>query len=380
MAERTGLGAPAERDDPGALRIGSIRGIDVMVRTSWLLVAALLTYALAPRVEEAAPGLGALQYVAAAALAVLLTLALLLHEVSHGIASQHYGLRVRSITLHFIGGVTAIDGEPRTPKQELVISGVGPVTSLAIGATAYGLSLVAPGGLLGLALDVVAAANLVLGVLNLVPGMPLDGGRVLRALVWQVTGDPHRGTAVAGWAGRGVALLVLALPGILLALDRRVQATDVLVTLVLAWFLWSSATAAIRTARIRSRLPRLQARRLARRTLNVPEDLSLAEAVRRAQAEQAGSIVTLDAAGRPAGIVNEAAVTATPEERRPWVPVRTVSRTLEPGLTLPADISGEQLIEAIRALPTTEYLLVEPGGPIYGVLVTADVDAAFSQG
>ena len=133
-------------------------------------------------------------------------------------------------------------------------------------------------------------------------------------------------------------------------------------------------------ARLRSRRRGRQARRLARRTRTVPEDLPLAEAVRRAQAEQAGSIVTLDAAGRPAGIVNEAAVTATPEERRPWVPVRTVSRTLEPGLTLPADISGEQLIEAIRALPTTEYLLVEPGGPIYGVLVTADVDAAFSQG
>jgi len=379
VADRTGLGAPAERDSPGALRIGSIRGIDVMVRTSWLLFAALMTYVLAPRVDQVAPGLGLLQYVAAAALAVLLTLALLLHEISHAIASQHYGLRVRSITLHFIGGVTSIDGEPETPRQELVISGVGPVTSLGIGGVAAVAWYLNPAGLLGLAFFVVATANLILGVLNLLPGMPLDGGRILRAVVWRVTGDPHRGSTVAGWAGRVLAVLMLLLPVLLLALGRRVELTDVLVSLILAWFLWSSATATIRTAWFRSRLPRLQARQLARRTLTVPEDLPLAEAVRRAQAHQAGSIVTLDPAGRPAGIVSEAAVTATPEERRPWVPVGTVSRTLAPGLTLPADISGEELIQALRAHPTTEYLLVEPDGPIYGVLVTSDVDAAFSR-
>jgi Zn-dependent protease/CBS domain-containing protein len=373
------LGAPAERDSPGALRIGSIRGIDVMVRTSWLLFAALMTYVLAPRVEQEAPGLGPLQYVAAAALAVLLTLALLLHEVSHAIASQHYGLRVRSITLHFIGGVTSIDGEPETPKQEMVISGVGPVTSLGIGGLAAVAWYLSPGGLLGLTFFVLAAVNLIIGVLNLLPGMPLDGGRLLRAVVWQVTGDPHRGSTVAGWAGRVLAVLMLLLPALLLAFGRRVDVTDVLVSLILAWFLWSSATATIRTAWVRSRLPRLHARQLARRTVTVPEDLPLAEAVRRAQAHQAGSIVTVDPAGRPAGIVSEAAVAATPEERRPWVPVGTVSRTLAPGLSLPADISGEELIRALQAHPTTEYLLVEPEGRVYGVLVTADVDAAFSR-
>lgn len=379
MADRTGLGAPAERDDPGALRIGSIRGVDVMVRTSWLLFAALMSYLLAPRVAGAAPDLGLLRYVAAAGLAVLLTLALLLHEVSHAVASQHYGLRVRSITLHFIGGVTAIDGEPETPRQELVISGVGPVTSLGVGAVAGVAWYLGPGGLVGLAFEVLAGVNLLIGVLNLLPGMPLDGGRLLRAVVWQVSGDPHRGTTVAGWAGRVLAVLVLFLPVLLLALGVEVGVTDLLVSLVLAWFLWSSATSAIKTAWVRSRIPRLQARQLARRTVTVPEDLPLAEAIRRAHVAQAGSIVTVDHAGRPAGIVNEVAVTATPEERRPWVSVGTVSRTLTPGLTLPVDLVGEELIRALQAHPTTEYLLVEPEGPIYGVLVTADVDAAFSR-
>ena len=115
MADRTGLGAPAGRGEPGTLRVGSVGGIDVMVRSSWLLMAALIAYLLAPQIERTAPELGAWKYVAGVAVAVLLTLSLLLHELSHALMSKHYGIGVRSITLHFIGGVTEIKGEPATP-------------------------------------------------------------------------------------------------------------------------------------------------------------------------------------------------------------------------------------------------------------------------
>ncbi len=84
--------------------------------------------------------------------------------------------------------------------------------------------------------------------------------------------------------------------------------------------------------------------------------------------------------GRPVGLVNETAVAATPEDRRPWVTVRAVSRTLEPGLTLPADSGGEDLVRAMQRSPSTEYLLLEQDGSLYGVLVTQDVDAAFNAG
>jgi len=148
-------------------------------------------------------------------------------------------------------------------------------------------------------------------------------------------------------------------------------------TFVIALFLWSGATAAMASARLRRRLPSLVARNLARRTLTVPEDLPLAEAVRRAQEAEAGSIVTVTGAGRPVGIVSEAALLATPEDRRPWVAVSTVARTAEGGLTLPVAIGGEELIVAISRYPAAEYLLVEDDGGIYGVLSTADVDRAF---
>jgi Zn-dependent protease len=380
VAHRTGLGAPAERDEPGTLRVGSIGGIDVMVRSSWLLVAALVAYIVAPGIERVTPGLGAFKYVAGAAFAVLLTLSLLLHEISHALVAKRFGIGVRSITLHFIGGVTAIDGEPANPKQELAISAIGPATSLAIAGAAFALLQVTPEGLLSFVVGGLAGANLVVGILNLVPGMPLDGGRVLRAAVWQITGDPHRATAAAGWTGRCVAVLVLFSPWLIQAFGLGVGATDYVIALVFAWFMWSAATAAIVSARIRSRLPALQARSLARRALAVPEDMPLAEAIRQAQGLQAGSMVTSDWAGRPVGVVNEAAVQATPEERRAQMTVRDVSRTLEPGLTLPADIAGERLLLAMQAAPATEYVLLEPDGGVYGVLAASDVDAAFAAG
>ena len=377
---RGGVGAPGRRHEPGTLRIGSINGVDVLVKTSWLLIAALIAYLFAPRLLQEAPQLGGWAYVGGFAFAVLLTLSLLLHEASHALMAQRFGLPVESITLHFIGGVTAIEGEPETPRQEALISGVGPLSSLAFGGAALGLWFVTPDGLLGTVVFSLALWNLVIGVLNLLPGIPLDGGRVLRAVVWKVAGDPHLGTVVAGWCGRAVALLALFTPIIIRALGLEPAPTDWLFAFVVGWFLWTAASASIVSGKLRARLPQLQARRLARRTLAVPEDLPVAEAVRRAQQVEAGSIVTVDPTGRPVGLVNETAVAATPQERRPWVTVGAVSRTLEPGLTLPVDAAGEDLVRAMQRVPSSEYLLLEPDGSVYGVLVTQDVDAAFNAG
>jgi Zn-dependent protease len=366
---------------PGTLRIGSIRGVDVLVRFSWLLVALLIAYLLAPRVDQVQPGLGGLKYVAGVAFAVLLYLSVLLHEISHALMAQHFGLGVRSISLHFLGGATESDSETRTPGQEFKVAVVGPLTSLAVGGVALLLLLVVPDGLLRLAVEGLAGANLLVGVLNLVPGLPLDGGRVLRAVVWRVTGSPHQGTIVAGWGGRVAGLRVLVYPfARQYVTGASPSITDFVFAFVIASFLWTGASSAILTARARRRLPSLRARTLARRTLAVPHDLPLAEAVRRAQEEQAGSIVVLDSTGTPSAIVNEAAVLATPEDRRPWVAVSTVARRLEPGITFSADISGEPLILAMQRSPASEYLLLDRDGSVFGVLVTDDVDKAFAAG
>jgi Zn-dependent protease/CBS domain-containing protein len=365
---------------PGTIRVGSIGGVDVLIRASWLLIAALLAYLFAPQVEAVRPGLGAWKYVAGLAFAILFYLTVLLHEAAHALMARHFGLPVRWITLHFLGGMTEIDGEPRTPGQEFKVAVVGPLTSIAVGLVALGLWVVVPDGLPRLAMAVLAWTNLVLGAINLVPGLPLDGGRVLRAAVWKGTDNMHRGTIVAAWGGRVLALLVLLVPVVLDALGWGVSVLDYVTVWIVAAFLWSGATASMASARVRRRLPSLKARPLARRVIAVPDDLSVAEAVRRAQEEGAGAIVVHTADDRLSGIVNETALLATPDERRPWLPVSAVARTLEDGLLLPADIAGEELVRAMSRTPAGEYVLLEPDGSVYGVLSTEDVDRAFAEG
>jgi Zn-dependent protease/CBS domain-containing protein len=363
---------------PGTLRVGTIGGVVVLVRSSWILVALLLAYLLAPEVDQVRPGLGAWKYLAGLAYAVLLYLTVLLHEMAHALMAQHYGLPVRWITLSFLGGMTAIDGEAETPGQEFKIAVVGPVTSIGVGLVALGLTFVLPGGLIGMAVGGVAFANLVIGGLNLVPGLPLDGGRVLQSAVWRTTGDMHRGTLVAAWAGRVVAVLSLFWPLVWRALGNEPHFVDYLVTWVVAAFLWSGATAAITSVKIRQRLPALKARALARRVIAVPGDLSVAEAVRRAQEAGAGGIVVHSGDDRLTGVVSEAALIATPQDRRPWQPVSSVARSMEDGLVLSADIAGEDLVKALNRTPAAEYVLIESDGGIYGLLSTADVDRAFA--
>ena len=364
---------------PGTIRIGQISNVDVLITPSWFLVAALIAFVMAPRVDDAEPGLGAWKYVAGFMFAIVLYLSVLLHEAAHAIRAQRYGHPVSSITLHFLGGMTAIEGESRNPREEFMIAVVGPLASLAVGVASLMLWFVMPDGLLRLAVGGLAFANLVVGVLNLIPGLPLDGGRVLRAAVWGMTHNVHRGTIAAAWGGRIVAVAFLFWPLVQEAVtDQPANLLDYALAFVIAAFLWTGASASMQSARLRRRLPSIVARNLARRTLTVPGDLPVSEAVRRAQEVEAGSIVTVASNGEPTGIVNEAALLATPEDRRPWLSVSAIARTLEEGLTLPASIVGEDLIRAITFLPAHEYLLVEDDGSIYGVLSTADVDRAFS--
>ncbi|MDQ3664028.1 MAG: site-2 protease family protein [Actinomycetota bacterium] len=367
------------RRAPGLVRLGAIAGIPVYVRASWFLIAGVIAVLMAPRIEAVSPGLGNLVYVAGLAFAVLLYLSVLLHEASHALAARAYGMRVRSVVLHFLGGYTELEEEANTAGREAVVAVVGPLTSLAVGALAWVVAPAAPDGLAEFMVRALAGANLVIGVVNLLPGLPLDGGRVLRAAVWGATGRPLTGSLVAGWAGRGLAVVTLAYPFVVAAaLDTEPATTDVIFAAVLAAFLWVGASQAISAAKHRDRFSNLHARRLARRALAVAYDTPLGEAVRQAHEEQAGGLVVVTTDGRPVGVVNEQAVLATPADRRPWVQTGTLARTVEPGLLLAADLEGEALFRAMKQMPASEYVLVEPDGSVHGLLVTNDVAEAFS--
>jgi peptidase M50-like protein len=215
-------------------------------------------------------------------------------------------------------------------------------------------------------------------VFNLLPGLPLDGGRIFRAGVWKITGRPVAATMTAAWAGR---VLAIALVGLALFSVRRHESAISgywLWFIVIGGFIWIQSTQAIRAAKIRERLPTVSARALGRRALPVSASLPLAEAVRRAQAAGARALVIVDHEGTPTALVSESAVQATPEERRPWIEVGSLARSLSPEIVLSANLSGMDLIKAVQQAPASEYLLIEPSGQVFGVLAAADLDLAFA--
>lgn len=376
MAGKTPDRPPPQAPSPG-LRIARLFGIPVYISPYWFVIAALFVV-LYGNSAALAPA-GSLRYVVAAAFVVLLWVSVLVHELSHSVLARGFGLPVRRILLYPLGGFSEIEQDPPTPGKEFLVSAAGPVISLALAAGGYALLVtVHPGGVSRLLIQELVWANVLVGIFNLLPGLPLDGGRMLRAGVWKITGKPGSATVFAAWAGRVLAIAVLVIPLALLARAGEAEIFDAAYFAVIAAFIWVGAGQALRATRVRARLPGLQARALARRAIPIPASLPLAEAIRRADAAQARALVIVDHDDKPIAIVNETAVMATPLQRRPWIDAGSLARSIDPGLVLPADLSGMALIEAIRRSPATEYLLVEPSGQVYGVLAASDLDHAFA--
>jgi Zn-dependent protease len=364
------------RDPKLGIIIARPFGIPVYISPYWFLVAAVLVaiYSnsntlLANTVQGSVP-----RYLVAVAFVVLLYLSVLIHELSHSLVAIRFGLPVRRILLYPLGGFSEIEQEPPTPGKEFLVSIAGPAMSLLLAGIGFGIDLlVSPHGIPRALVDRLIFANVVVAIFNMLPGLPLDGGRVLRAGLWKLTGKAGQSTVMAAWAGRALAVVL-----VVFAVGNR--NTYGLWLVIVAAFMWISASQTLRSAKVRERLPGLQARSLARRAIPIPSNLPLAEAIRRADLAQARALVVVDHDAKPIAIVNEGAVMATPEQRRPWVDAGSLARTLDPDMILSADLSGMDLIEAVRKAPASEYLLVEPSGEVYGVLATADLDHAFAGG
>ena len=354
-------------------------GIGVYVSPYWFLIAAVIVVFYEQTLATVVTGT-ALRYAVSAAFVLLLYLSVLVHELSHSLVAIRFGLRVRRILLYPLGGISEIETEPETPGREFLVAVAGPVLSLVLAGIGWALTKVIGGtSVPAVLVDQLMRANLIVGIFNLLPGLPLDGGRLLRAAVWKLTGRPSTATVAAAWTGRGLAVALLLIPISMIVFGK--QQADLFATAwvaVIAAFMWVGAGQAIQAARLRARLPGMQARKLARRAVRVTSDVPLAEAIRRVDEDHAGALVVVDHDGHPVGLVNESAVSATPPQRRPWIDVGSLARTIDPGLVLSADLEGADLIDAVRQNPASEYLLVEPSGQLYGVLATSDLDRAFA--
>ncbi|MER5902560.1 site-2 protease family protein [Streptomyces mirabilis] len=386
----TGKAQPPRRgrEPGGGLLMGRPFGVPVYVAPSWFLVAALITWVFGGQLDRVLPELGALRYLVSLFFAVAFYASVLVHELAHTVAALRFKLPVRRIQLQFFGGVSEIEKEAETPGREFVLSFVGPLLSLVLSGLFYlAMLAVEPGTVPGVLLAGLMISNLIVAAFNLLPGLPLDGGRMLRAVVWKITGRPMSGTIAAAWVGRALAVSVLiGLPlltqsGALGASQDNVggmdTVTDALLAAILAAIIWTGAGNSLRMARLREHLPELRARSLTRRAVPVETSTPLSEALRRANEAGARALVVVDADGEPLSLVREAAIVGVPEHRRPWVAVSGLAQDLTDGMRVSAELAGEALLDTLRATPATEYLVVEDSGEIYGVLSAADVERAF---
>ncbi|MER6525078.1 site-2 protease family protein [Streptomyces sp. NPDC001508] len=385
-----GLGQPPERPKGpgGGLLMGRPFGVPVYVAPSWFLVAALITWVFGGQLDRVLPELGAARYLVSLFFAVAFYASVLVHELAHTVAAVRFKLPVRRIQLQFFGGVSEIEKEAETPGREFVLAFVGPLLSLVLAGLFYlAMQPVEPGTVPGVLLAGLMISNLIVAAFNLLPGLPLDGGRMLRAVIWKITGRPMSGTVAAAWVGRALAISVLiglpllnqsgALGSDAQDISGMDTVTDALLAAILAAIIWTGAGNSLRMARLREHLPELRARTLTRRAVPVETDTPLSEALRRANAAGARALVVVDADGHPLSLVREAAIVGVPEHRRPWVAVSGLAQELTDGMRVSAELAGEDLLDVLRATPATEYLVVEETGEIYGVLSAADVERAF---
>lgn len=361
--------------------LGRIAGIPVGMHWSALIGMVLLGQLVALTVlPSTAPGLGAGAYWLAGGLAALgLGGSLLAHELAHAIVARRAGLGVRRITLWLLGGVSELVGQPCEPGAEVRIALVGPLTSLGLGglfgaATVVTHDLAIPTAVAS-TLSWLASMNVLLGVFNLLPGTPLDGGRVLHGLLWRHTGDRDRATRAATTSGRVLGAL-LAGTGILLALHGRL---DGLWLLVVGWFLSGSASAERAATIVTERLAGLRVADVMSAppvvasgwwTVQAFIDRLLGEPGRR---HRQFPVVDID--GRLAGVVSIADLTRCPPAERRNTPVRQLARPLADALVLSPDMPLEQALQSAPLL-SGALAAVVADGHVVGVLTSADLARA----
>ncbi len=359
--------------------IGRALGIPIRVHASWFLVFLFMTWTLATGyLPEALPGLSSERYWGMGAVAaILLFLSVLLHELGHSYVAQRYRIPIGQITLFLFGGIAHMGKEPPHPRAEFLIAIAGPVVSFALGIGCLALAaateaslggsgtqgFVVLGGLLGL-------VNVQLGLFNLIPGFPLDGGRVLRAGLWAWTKNFHRATGQAATMGILFACLfggagAFLIGGSILGAVDQSTAGNGGWLLFIGAFLFSAAWSTRRQTRLRRALESTLVREVMIRAV---ESIEAEEPVQRAVDEYfiargAGGFAVTEA-GRVVGLVTVEDVQALPQGLWNWRVVREVMRPASPDLFVTQESSIKQALDQMIEGEWDRLIVVEGGQPV----------------
>ncbi len=367
------------------LRIIRFRGIDVYLHWSWFIIFGVLVWALLEffRLNVAAPEF--VRILCAVLTALLFFSSVLLHELSHSVVANRNGIPIGRITLFVFGGVAQMEKDVPNPRVELKMALAGPVCSFLLGVVFGGLSYAldrAGAHTLGFALAILAVVNVGMGTFNLIPGFPLDGGRVLRSALWHRSGDLERSTRTASRLGELMGLSLVA-GGLILVLidvfshDRGTALTGVWLCLI-GIFLVSAASGSYRQARIRNAIEHIRVSDVMRAPLAVDGVTTLEEVAQTYLAKGVEQPVAILRMGRLAGRLDTEAMSRIPVSAWQATPVEAA---LAPVLWEETIAPGASLSEAFWVLTRRglHFLWVTEDGRLMGVLGREDLRGLVSM-
>jgi Zn-dependent protease/predicted transcriptional regulator len=360
------------------IKLGRIFGIEIGIHYSWFIIAFLITFSLAGQYRAANKGWSETTLWATAVFtALLFFLCLLAHELSHSLMARAHKLPVSRITLFALGGVSVIEKEAQSAKTEFLVAIVGPVTSVVIGTALVllsggfkiGMNAVMPTP--GLAMmHWLGYINIGLGVFNMLPGFPLDGGRVLRSIVWGVTHSMERATQLAARVGQGVAVIF-----ILIGIYEFFHGAGLsgLWIAFIGWFLMQAASANYAEVRIKHAIEGLRAGDLmSRECPEVSGSMSVQEFVDEVLLRTGRRCFLVRAQNRLAGLVTTHEVRALDRESWPATPVQGIMKPLDQLRVASPQTPVQESLEVMAKEDLNQMPVVE-NGEIIGMLRREDI-------
>jgi Zn-dependent protease/CBS domain-containing protein len=356
-----------------SVRLFTVAGIEVGIHASWLIIFMLVTWTLAVGYfPDVIPGIEPLTAWALGVLSSLLLFAsVLVHELAHSFMAKARGLDARSITLFLFGGVSNLGGEAKKPSVEFQVAIVGPITSFALAGVAWVITgLVIDEPRFAAVFGYLAVINVLLGAFNLIPGFPLDGGRVFRAIAWTMTGSLRRGTEIASMVGRIVGYGFMLI-GVFLILNAFfLQGIWIA---AIGWFLQGAAGASVQQVAFEQRLRNVRVGEVVRRdtTCASPND-TVTEAIASYLVRGNRRAVPVCRDGSLIGIITTSDIAKVPEDERSTTRVVDVMGGRDRVVSV---TPGLRLSDALQKLAEGEFeqLPVLEDGALIGVLGRADV-------
>jgi len=355
-----------------SIKLFTIRGIEVGVHYSWLIIFGLVTWSLSVYLFPAQiAGLPDLEYwLLGAFTSLLLFASVLVHELAHSFVAQARGLNPKSITLFIFGGVSNLTGEPKAPSTEFLVAVVGPLTSFGLAALAYAIATFVDEPRTDVVASYLFLINGSLGLFNLIPGFPLDGGRVLRSVLWATLHNLRRATEWAANVGKIVAWLLFAV-GLWLLFGGDV--VNGIWLAAIAYFLHGAASGSVQQMVLETRLSRVRARDVARPVeVTVPPGISVAELVESYMLPGNLRAVPVTDNTRLIGVVTVGDVMKVPLDRRPQTLVAEIMGGRDQLYTVTGDTPALDAIELL-AEHDLEQVPVLDDGQLVGMLTRSDV-------